>query len=109
MPKLELGDLQSVTRLKELIFPPLFDAVQKGLKIVAPIPSCVLMYKQELPLMFPDDEQVSRVAEAFFDPFEFLRLLHKNKIFITEFVDCLGSVSCRTIYEGKEYRALFRP
>ena len=29
MPKLELGDLQSVTRLKELIIPPIFDAVQK--------------------------------------------------------------------------------
>ena len=93
MPKLELGDLQSVTRLKELNIPPLFDAVQKGLKIVAPIPSCVLMYKQELPLMFPDDEQVSRVAEAFFDPFEFLHLLHKNKKFNTEFINSLGTVS----------------
>ena len=93
MPKLELGDLQSVTRLKELNIPPLLDAVQKGLKIVAPIPSCVLMYKQELPLMFPDDEQVSRVAEAFFDPFEFLHLLHKNKKFNTEFINSLGTVS----------------
>ena len=93
MPKLELGDLQSVTRLKELNIPALFDAVQRGAKIVAPIPSCVLMYKQELPLMFPDDDQVSRVAEAFFDPFEFLHLLHKKKKLNTEFINSLGTVS----------------
>ena len=29
--------------------------VDKGWDIVTPIPSCTLMYKQELPLMFPDD------------------------------------------------------
>ncbi len=28
---------------------------RQGYDIVAPIPSCVLMFKQELPLMFPDD------------------------------------------------------
>jgi len=29
------------------------------------------MFKQELPLLYPDDERVKRVAEAFFDPFEY--------------------------------------
>jgi hypothetical protein len=29
------------------------------------------MFKQELPLMFPEDERVQAVAKAFFDPFEY--------------------------------------
>ena len=29
--------------------------------------SCVLMYKQELLLMYPDDEQVKKVQAAFYD------------------------------------------
>ena len=85
MPKLELGDLKSVTKLKELNIPILFNEVQNGRKIIAPIPSCVLMYKQELPLMFPEDEQVAAVAEAFNDPFEYLHSLHKKSKLKTDF------------------------
>ena len=33
---------------------------------------CTLMFKQELPLMFPDDADVQAVKEAMFDPFEYL-------------------------------------
>ena len=44
----------------------------EGYAILTPIPSCTLMFKQELPLMFPDDADVKRVAEAMFDPFEYL-------------------------------------
>ena len=43
--------------------PQLAAAVDAGYDIVAPIPSCVLMFKQELPLMFPDDAAVRKVAE----------------------------------------------
>ncbi|NKB32188.1 MAG: Fe-S oxidoreductase [Pseudomonadales bacterium] len=93
MPKLELGDLQSVTRLKEQNIPVLFDAVQKGSAIVAAVPSCVLMFKQELPLMFPEDEQVKAVAAAFYDPFEYLHKLHKTENLNTEFKNKLGNVS----------------
>ena len=37
--------------------------IDRGYDIVAPIPSCVLMFKQELPLMFPDDADVAKVSE----------------------------------------------
>ena len=93
MPKLELGDLKSVTKLKELNIPILFKEVQNGRKIIAPIPSCVLMYKQELPLMFPEDEQVAAVAEAFNDTFEYLHSLHKQSKLKTDFESSLGEVS----------------
>ena len=54
MPRLELGDLEAVAKLKEFNIPQLKQAVEAGYDIVAPIPSCVLMFKQELPLMYPD-------------------------------------------------------
>lgn len=93
MPKLELGDLQSVAKLKDANIPAFTQAISEGYDIIAPIPSCVLMYKQELPLMFPEDEQVQRVREAFFDPFEYLRLRHRSKLLNTEFKNSLGKVS----------------
>jgi Fe-S oxidoreductase len=93
MPKLELGDLQSVTKLKEANIPLLYDRVQSGHKIVAAGPSCVLMFKQELPLLFPDDERVQTVAKAFYDPFEFLHTLHKEGTLDTEFKNKLGNIS----------------
>jgi len=66
---LELGDLEAVARLKEYNIPQLAQAVDAGYDLVAPIPSCVLMFKQELPLMYPEDAQVRQVAARMFDPF----------------------------------------
>ena len=70
MPKLELGDLEAVSRLKDINIPHLVKLAREGYAIVTAIPSCTLMYKQELPLMFPDDADVKAVAEAMYDPFE---------------------------------------
>ncbi|OOY46752.1 heterodisulfide reductase-related iron-sulfur binding cluster, partial [Solemya velum gill symbiont] len=78
MPKLELGDLEAVAAAKEVNIPAMVKMVDAGWDLVAPVPSCVLMFKQELPLMFPDDADVAKVAEAMFDPFEYLMLRHKH-------------------------------
>jgi Fe-S oxidoreductase len=93
MPKLELGDLDAVARLKEANIPELLRLVDQGYDIVAPIPSCVLMFKQELPLMFPEDAAVQRVKARIFDPFEYLMLRHKAGLLRTEFPNRLGKVS----------------
>lgn len=93
MPKLELGDLESVQRLKEANIPVLAKLVDEGYDLIAPIPSCVLMYKQELPLMFPDDEDVIKVQQAFYDPFEYLFLRHKEGVLNTDFKESLGDIS----------------
>jgi Fe-S oxidoreductase len=93
MPKLELGDLETVTRLKDENIPALYEAVQQGHTLMAAVPSCVLMFKQELPLMFPDDDKVQAVAAAFCDPFEFLHKLHKQGKLKTDFKTSLGNVS----------------
>jgi Fe-S oxidoreductase len=93
MPKLELGDLQAVADLKARNIPQLIAMIDRGYDIVAPIPSCVLMFKQELPLMFPDDLEVKKVRQHMFDPFEYLALRHKSGLLRTDFARSLGKVS----------------
>ena len=93
MPKLELGDLESIQRAKEVNVPALAAMVDHGYDLVAPIPSCALMFKQELPLLFPEDEQVRKVQAAMFDPFEYLALRHKAGLLRTDFAKPLGKVS----------------
>jgi Fe-S oxidoreductase len=93
MPKLELGDLEAVARSKEVNIPALAKLVDEGWDIVAPVPSCVLMFKQELPLMYPDDADVAKVRDAMYDPFEYLMLRHKHGMLKTDFKNPLGKVS----------------
>jgi glycerol-3-phosphate dehydrogenase subunit C len=93
MPKLELGDLEAVARAKEANIPQLMKAIGDGYDIVAPIPSCVLMFKQELPLMFPNDADVATVRSRIFDPFEYLMLRHRAGQLKTDFKQSLGKVS----------------
>jgi glycerol-3-phosphate dehydrogenase subunit C len=92
MPKLELGDLDAVRKAKEANIPVLKALVDDGWDIVAPVPSCVLMFKQELPLMFPDDADVQAVKAAMYDPFEYLMLRHKHGKLETGFSNTLGKV-----------------
>jgi glycerol-3-phosphate dehydrogenase subunit C len=93
MPRLELGDLEAVAKLKEANIPQLAAAIAAGYDIVAPIPSCVLMFKQELPLMYPEDAAVKQVAAHVFDPFEYLLLRHAAGLLRTDFKGELGTVS----------------
>jgi Fe-S oxidoreductase len=92
MPKLELGDLDAVAKAKDANIPVLKALVDDGWDIIAPVPSCVLMFKQELPLMFPDDPDVQAVKERVFDPFEYLMLRHKHEKLNTDFKRSLGKV-----------------
>ncbi len=93
MPKLELGDLEAVARAKNENVAELLSLVEDGWDIVAPVPSCVLMFKQELPLMFPDDTDVARVREAIYDPFEYLALRHRHGKLNVSFQSPLGAVA----------------
>ncbi len=93
MPKLELGDLGAVQQMKNANVAELVEWVDRGWDIVTPVPSCTLMFKQELPLMFPDDPDVIKVRDATFDPFEYLMLRHKAGKLNTDFVKSLGKVA----------------
>ena len=93
MPKLELGDLEAVEALKNKNIPPLLKLAQEGYAIISAVPSCTLMYKQELPLLFPHDEAVHTVAAAMFDPFEYLSLRNQDNLLKTDFKKSLGNVA----------------
>jgi len=93
MPKFELGDLESVEKLKANNVPELYRWVREGWDLTAPVPSCVLMFKQELPLMYPDDEQVRAVRDAFYDPFEYLMIRHRHGKLNTDFKTRLGKIA----------------
>ena len=96
MPKLELGDLDAVDRAKRANISALIGMIDQGWDIVAPVPSCVLMFKQEIPLMYPDDAEVIKVKEHIFDPFEYLMLRHKEGKLKTDFKKSLGKVAYQT-------------
>jgi Fe-S oxidoreductase len=93
MPKLEAGDLESVAASKEKNIPALAKLAREGYAILTPIPSCTLMFKQELPLMYPGDADVQAVKEAMFDPFEYFVLRQKDGLLRTDFKVELGNVS----------------
>ena len=101
MPKLELGDLEGVARNKEANIPVLARYAREGYAIVSAIPSCTLMFKQELPLMFPDEADVKLVQEAMFDPFEYLMARHKDGLLKTDFKQPLGKVSYHVPCHGR--------
>ncbi len=92
MPRLELGDMEAVARAKDVNIPYLASLVDEGFDLMAPVPSCALMFRQEIPLMFPDDGQVKKVCDAFFDPFEYLALRHKEGKLNTDFRNELGVI-----------------
>jgi len=101
MPKLELGDLDAVEKHKNANVPVLARCALDGYAILSPIPSCTLMFKQELPLLFPGDAEVQRVSAAMFDPFEYLIARHKDGLLKTDFKAALGKVSYHVPCHGR--------
>lgn len=101
MPKLELGDLEGVAASKQANIPVLNKYAREGYAILSAIPSCTLMFKQEIPLMFPEDAEVKAVQEAMWDPFEYLVARKKDGLLKTDFTQSLGKVSYHIPCHGR--------
>jgi len=101
MPKLELGDLRAVERHKNANIPVLARYAKEGYAILTAMPSCTLMFKQELPLMFPDEPDVQLVKDAMWDPFEYLVARHKDGLLRSDFKRDLGKVSYHIPCHGR--------
>ncbi len=93
MPKLEQGDLQGVAEKKAINIPHLAKLAKEGYAILTPVPSCTLMYKQELPLMFPDCADTQQVKQAMWDPFEYFVARNRDGLLKMDFSQSLGKVS----------------
>jgi len=93
MPKFEQGDLKTVEKLKDNNIPKLAKLARDGYAILTPVPSCTLMFKQELPLMFPEEDDVRVVRDAMNDPFEYLMARKRDGLLKTDFTRPLGKVA----------------
>ena len=101
MPKLELGDLESVNTGKDANIPILAKYARDGYAILAAVPSCTLMFKQEIPLMYPQDADVALVKEATWDPFEYFMARKRDGMLKVEFPVALGKISYQIPCHGR--------
>ena len=101
MPKLELGDLDSVDANKKINIPLLAAYAEQGYAILSAVPSCTLMFKQELPLMYPNDAHTQLVKEHTWDPFEYLMARKRDGLLKTEFSHALGNISYHMPCHGR--------
>ena len=72
-----------------------------GFAIMAAVPSCALMFKQEIQLMFPDCADTKLVKEAMWDPFEYFMARKRDGLLKTEFPQKLGNVSYQIPCHGR--------
>ena len=93
MPRFEQGDLDAVEKLVRKNIPHLAKLAREGYAILTPVPSCTLMFKQEIPLMFPGDKDIEAVRDAMFEPFEYLMARRRDGLLKTEFPTPLGKVA----------------
>jgi len=78
MPKLEQGDIASVVHQAERVATELCAWIDKGYTVMALVPSCALMLKQEWPLL-TDHPAVLRVSQHTVDVAEYIVKLSKTK------------------------------
>ena len=95
------GDSKGLEKHKNANIPVLATYAKDGYAILSAVPSCTLMFKQELPLMFPDEAGVQFVKAAMFDPFEYLVARQKDGLLKTGFKRALGKVSCHMPCHGR--------
>ncbi|MBY0280829.1 MAG: 4Fe-4S dicluster domain-containing protein [Alphaproteobacteria bacterium] len=78
MPSLEQGDLEKVSNNAKHVATELKPWIDKGYTVIALIPSCALMLKQEWPLISPHDANVKALSEATKDISEYIVSLAKK-------------------------------
>lgn len=101
MPKLEQGNLEGVEQLMRVNIPNMIKFAEQGYAIMALVPSCTLMFKQELPLLFPEDQQVQQVANAMWDPFNYLVSRQKDGLLKTDFKKDIGTIAYHVPCHGR--------
>jgi glycerol-3-phosphate dehydrogenase subunit C len=78
MPVLEQGDLENVSKKAQFVSKALSSFIDEGYDILALVPSCALMLKQEWPLIMPEDPLVEKLAQNTYDISEYVVKLHKE-------------------------------
>jgi glycerol-3-phosphate dehydrogenase subunit C len=92
MPSFDIGDTAAIQQAASANVSSFLPWVNKGYDIVAPVPSCSLMWKREYPEMIGSDD-VRRVAERTFDISEYLMKLKREGALATDFQQKLGRIA----------------
>jgi Fe-S oxidoreductase len=92
MPSFDIGDTAAIQQAASANIASFLPWVEKGYDIVAPVPSCSLMWKREYPEIVGGHE-VRRVAERTFDVCEYLMKLKRDGVLATDFQQKPGRVA----------------
>ncbi len=79
MPQLEQGNIERVMTQAKNISHKLAPMITEGHPIIAPIPSCALMFKTEWPLLLPEDKNILMLSKNTMDIDEYMIYLSENK------------------------------
>jgi Fe-S oxidoreductase len=92
MPSMSVGDLNGAVEKAKANVAALLPWIDRGYRIVTPMPSCSLMLKKEYPFLLgtPDAQ---RVADQTSDLCEYLMQLHKDGRLRTDFVKPGGTIA----------------
>ena len=92
MPSFDIGDTAAIQQAASANIASFLPWVEKGYDIIAPVPSCSLMWKREYPEILGGHE-VRRVAERTFDVCEYLMKLKREGALATDFQQKPGRVA----------------
>ncbi len=92
MPSMSVGDLPATLQKASANVTMLLPWIDRGYRIVTPMPSCSLMLKKEYPFLLGTPE-AQRVADHTDDLCEYLMRLHKAGTLRTDFVRPGGTIA----------------
>lgn len=92
MPSMSVGDLNGAVEKAKANVASLLPWIDRGYRIVTPMPSCSLMLKKEYPFLLGTPE-AQRVADQTSDLCEYLMQLHKEGRLRTDFVSPGGNIA----------------
>ncbi|GKS59841.1 Fe-S oxidoreductase [Nitrospira sp.] len=92
MPSFDLGDIEMIRRAATANLQAFLPWVERGYDIVAPVPSCSLMFKREYAELLGGDD-LKRVAARTFDVCEYLMRLKRDGGLALDFVKSPGRVA----------------
>ena len=72
MPQLEQGNIEKVMDQAKNISSKIVPLLSEGVPVIAPIPSCALMFKTEWPLLLPNDKNVLTLSKNTMDIDEYM-------------------------------------
>jgi len=93
MPQLEQGNIERVAKQAKDISKKLVNLIEEGINVIAPIPSCALMFKTEWPLLLSQDENVKILSENTMDIDEYIIALSEKEGIVDDLKPLAGDIT----------------